>query len=88
MAINFSFKGIPLYCFFETFPGGWELGLIKNSDFSENPVVNLDLDFDLGFVNIDLFFSFQLSTEFVAVIAKWKVSFPISATRLFTGVEH
>ena len=27
---------------------GW---LVGNCDFNENPVVHLDLDFDLGFVN-------------------------------------
>ena len=30
--------------------GGW-LGVVGKSDFNENPVVSLDLDFDLGFVN-------------------------------------
>ena len=28
---------------------GW---LVGNFDFNENPVVHLDFDFDLGFVNI------------------------------------
>ena len=28
---------------------GW-LGVVGKSDFNENPVVSLDLDFDLGFV--------------------------------------
>ena len=31
---------------------GWLAGwLVGNCDFNENPVVHLDLDFDLGFVN-------------------------------------
>ena len=30
--------------------GGW---LVGKSDFNENPVVSPDLDFDLGFVNIN-----------------------------------
>ena len=35
------------------FPGaGWVAGwVVGNCDFNENPVVHLDLDFDLGFVN-------------------------------------
>ena len=37
---------------FETFPGGW---VVRKSDFNENPVVSPDLDFDLGFVNTNLF---------------------------------
>ena len=43
---NFCFGYIT--CFFETFPGwlsGWVVG---KSDFNENPVVSLDLDFDFG----------------------------------------
>ena len=35
--------------------GGWVAGRpVGKSDFNENPVVSLDLDFDLGFVNICL----------------------------------
>ena len=31
---------------------GWPAGgLVGNCDFNENPVVHLDFDFDLGFVN-------------------------------------
>ena len=30
-------------------PDGW---LVGNCDFNENPVVHLDLDFDLGFVKM------------------------------------
>ena len=35
---------------------GGRLGgrLVGKSDFNENPVVSLDLDFDLGFVNFSL----------------------------------
>ena len=47
----FCFGYIAVSCLFETFPGGWVGG---KSDFNENPVVSLDLDldFDLGFVKI------------------------------------
>ena len=32
--------------------GGWlAFWVVGNCDFNENPVVHLDLDFDLGFVN-------------------------------------
>ena len=45
---NFCFGYIAVSCFFETFPGvgvaGWVVG---KSDFNENPVVSLDLDFGL-----------------------------------------
>ena len=53
-ANNFYFGSIALSCFFKTFPGGWLAGwVVGKSDFNENPVVSLDLDldFDLGFVN-------------------------------------
>ena len=37
-----------LSCFFETFLGGWVAGwVVGKSDFNENPVVSLDLDFGL-----------------------------------------
>ena len=35
--------------FSHLFKKGWPVG---NCDFNENPVVYLDLDFDLGFVNL------------------------------------
>ena len=45
-----------MFYFIETFPGdwlgGWMAGrLVGKSDFTEYPVVSLDLDFDLGVVN-------------------------------------
>ena len=30
----------------------WGVGGVGKSDFNENPVVSLDLDFDLGFVKM------------------------------------
>ena len=38
--------------------GGWVAGwVVGKSEFNENPVVSLDLDLDLGFVN---FFGFGI----------------------------
>ena len=51
---NFCFGYIAVSCCFETFRAGWVAGVVGKSDFNENPVVSLDLDFDLGFVNICL----------------------------------
>ena len=51
---NFCFGYIAVSCFFETFPPGWLAGWqFGKSYFNENPFVSpdLDLDFDLGFVN-------------------------------------
>ena len=50
---NFCFGYIAVSCVFETFPGGW-LGVVGKSDFNENPVISIDLDFDLGFVKIQV----------------------------------
>ena len=47
---NFYFGYINVSCFFETFPGGWLAGwgwVVGITDFDENPVVSLDLDFGL-----------------------------------------
>ena len=60
---NFCFQYIALTCFFETFLGGWGWS-VGNCEFNENPVVHLDLDFDLGFVNF--------GTELVLTIVKKK----------------
>ena len=49
---NFCFGYIALTCFFEIFPRLVARWLVGNGDFNENPVVHVDLDFDLGFVNI------------------------------------
>ena len=46
---NFCFGYVTLSGFLETFPGGWLGG---KYDFNENPVVEFDLDFELGFVDI------------------------------------
>ena len=44
--------GILLYLASLKLSRGWLAGwVVGNSDFNENPVVSLDLDFDLGFVN-------------------------------------
>ena len=46
---NFCFGHIAVSCFFET---SCVVGrVVGKFDFNENPVVSLDLDFDLGFVN-------------------------------------
>ena len=39
---QFCFCYIALFCLFETFPCGW---VVVKSDFNENPVISLDLDF-------------------------------------------
>ena len=48
---NFCFGYIALSCYFVSFPGDqgvWVCGwLVGKSDFNENPVVSLDLDFGL-----------------------------------------
>ena len=45
---NFCFGYIAVSCFFETFPAGWVGGwVVGKSDFNENPVVSLDLDYGL-----------------------------------------
>ena len=51
---NFCFGYITVSCFFESFPGGWlwvgvaGLGwVVGKTDFNENPVFSLDLDFGL-----------------------------------------
>ena len=58
---NFCFEFIVVSCFFETFPAGWLAWWLAagragwpvgKSDLNENPVISLDLDFDLAFVNI------------------------------------
>ena len=43
---NFCFGHIAVSCFFET------SCVVGKFDLNENPVVSLDLDFDLGFVNM------------------------------------
>ena len=53
---KFCFGYIAVSSFLETFPGGWLAGggwVVRKTDFNEHPVVSLDLDldFDLGFVN-------------------------------------
>ena len=67
---NFCFGYIAVYCFFETFPGGWVgvgVGVtgwvVGISDFNENPVISLDLDFDLGFVKIDYIYEYLFPTS-------------------------
>ena len=46
---NFYFGYINVYCFYETFPGGWLAGwVVGKADFNENPVVSPDLDLDFG----------------------------------------
>ena len=44
---NFCFGYFAVSCFFETFPAGW-LGVVGKSDFNENPVISVDLDFNFG----------------------------------------
>ena len=47
---NFCFGYIAVSCFFET--SCVVARVVGKFDFNENPVVSLDLDLDLGFVNI------------------------------------
>ena len=53
---NFCFGYIAVSCFCETLPGGGGVAgwVVGKSAFDENPVVSLDLDLDFntGFVNI------------------------------------
>ena len=50
---NICYEYIIVTCFFETFPGGWGW-VVGKSNFNENSVVSLDLDFDLGLSKITL----------------------------------